>query len=94
MDINRAIEDIETILKSMELNHKFNVILYEDDKEAFETIVRYFKENSIPKQKVKENIEKLKDRISENFVNQKDKAYFDIAGVNYLLDKLEKILEE
>lgn len=47
MNIKEAIEDLESILKNMELNHKTNVILYNDDKEAFETIVKYFKDKSI-----------------------------------------------
>lgn len=51
-----------------------------------------FKEKFISKQKVKENIEKIKDRFNKNFSNKKDKAYFGIAGVNHILDILEKII--
>ena len=51
-----------------------------------------FEEKFIPKQKVKENIEKIKDRFNKNFSNKKDKAYFGIAGVNHILDILEKII--
>ena len=92
MDINRAIEDIETILKSMELNHKFNVILYEDDKEAFETIVRYFKENSIPKQKVKEELEKAKKENEPYEIHNKESRMFWINQGKIRLAK--KLLED
>lgn len=51
-----------------------------------------FEEKFISKQKVKENIEKIKDRFNKNFSNKKDKAYFGIAGVNHILDILEKII--
>lgn len=51
-----------------------------------------FEEKFIAKQKVKENIEKIKDRFNKNFSNKKDKAYFGIAGVNHILDILEKII--
>lgn len=59
MKINEAIEDIETILKSMELNHMFNVTLYEDDKEAFKTIVKYVKRD---KKAIKELLLKVADK--------------------------------
>ena len=51
-----------------------------------------FEEKFISKQKVKENIEKIKDRFNKNFSNKKDKAYFGIAGVNPILVILEKII--
>ena len=67
-------------------------ILHKKEVDKLKNEIKYMEKNYIPKQKVKENIEKIKDRFNKNFSNKKDKAYFGIAGVNHILDILERII--
>ncbi len=96
-NINETIEAIEHILAEREEDKKRikELEVLEDDlkdKRIAYVDTPEFEEKFISKQKVKENIEKIKDRFNKNFSNKKDKAYFGIAGVNHILDILEKII--
>lgn len=96
-NINETIEAIEHILAEREEDRKRikELEVLEDDlkdKRIAYVDTPEFEEKFISKQKVKENIEKIKDRFNKNFSNKKDKAYFGIAGVNHILDILEKII--
>jgi DNA repair exonuclease SbcCD ATPase subunit len=97
ININGTIEAIEHILAEREEDKKRikELEVLEDDlkdKRIVYVDTPEFEEKFISKQKVKENIEKIKDRFNKNFSNKKDKAYFGIAGVNHILDILEKII--
>lgn len=96
-NINETIEAIEHLLAEREEDKKRidKLQVLEDDlkdKRIVYVDTPEFEEKFISKQKVKENIEKIKNRFNKNFSNKKDKAYFGIAGVNHILDILEKII--
>lgn len=92
MNIKEAIEDLESILKNMELNHKTNVILYNDDKEAFETIVKYFKDKSISNINIEK---KIKDKIESNKQSLIGMKKSDLKRlITYENEVLKSLLEE
>jgi hypothetical protein len=97
INTNGIIDAIDHILAEREADKKKidKLQVLEDDlkdKRIVYVDTPEFEEKFISKQKVKENIEKIKDRFNKNFSNKKDKAYFGIAGVNHILDILEKII--
>ena len=92
MNIKEAIEDLESILKNMELNHKTNVILYNDDKEAFEIIVKYFKDKSISNINIEK---KIKDKIESNKQSLIGMKKSDLKRlITYENEVLKSLLEE
>ena len=97
INTNGTIDAIDHILAEREADKKKidKLQVLEDDlkdKRIVYVDTPEFEEKFISKQKVKENIEKIKDRFNKNFSNKKDKAYFGIARVNHILDILEKII--
>ena len=96
INTNGIIDAIDHILAEREADKKKidKLQVLEDDlkdKRIVYVDTPEFEEKFISKQKVKENIEKIKNRFNKNFSNKKDKAYFGIAGVIHILDILEKI---
>lgn len=98
-NINETIEAIEHILAEREEDKKkiAELEVLEDDlkdKRIVYVDTPEFAENYIPKQKVKDNFNKLNTRIKD-FKNPEIKKYFSIEQIIYLLEQFEnKLLED
>ena len=88
-------ENISTQMKScVEVqNRRITDILHKKEVEHLKKYIEYLKENSILKQKVKDNFNKLITRIKE-FKNPERKKYFSIEQIIYLLEQFENKLWE
>lgn len=98
-NINETIEAIDHILAEREEDKKRikELEVLEDDlkdKRIVYVDTPEFEEKFIPKQKVKDNFNKLITRIKE-FKNPERKKYFSIEQIIYLLEQFEnKLLED
>lgn len=88
-------ENISTQMKScVEVqNRRITDILHKKEVKHLKKYIEYLKENSIPKQKVKDNFNKLITRIKE-FKDPEIKKYFSIEQIIYLLEQFKNKLWE
>lgn len=88
-------ENISTQMKScVEVqNRRITDILHKKEVEHLKKYIEYLKENSILKQKVKDEFNKLNTRIKD-FKNPEIKKYFSIEQIIYLLEQFENKLWE